>query len=124
MNFPNPYGIANDFDWALDRVQRMCASALLDAQVYGRKMLKGFGYPNEAFSRAQDYRALLIVLNRLGAASSAGAPVPAEPPRNGLIHEIVNAVIDAPTTAQADIAVAKLLATRVSPDEAAPNHRV
>jgi len=59
-----------DFDWALERVNRMCAGALIDAQVYGKKQLKGFGYPNETFGRAQDHRALLIVLTALAAAES------------------------------------------------------
>jgi DNA repair exonuclease SbcCD ATPase subunit len=43
----------------------MCANALIDAQVYRQKLLKGFGYPNETFARAQDYRALDIVLKSL-----------------------------------------------------------
>lgn len=54
-----------DFAWAIDRVTRMCASALVDAQVYRQKLLKGFGYPNETFRAAQDYRALSIVLSAL-----------------------------------------------------------
>lgn len=57
-----------DFAWALDRVQKMCGYALADAAVYGKKLLKGFGYPNEAMSRAQDYRALDIILRALAAA--------------------------------------------------------
>lgn len=66
-----------DFDWALDRVQRMCASAYLDAQVYGKRLLKGCGYPNESFSRAQDARALSILLNKVtGALSPAGRRPP------------------------------------------------
>lgn len=52
-----------DLEWALERVNRLCASALVDAQVYRTKLLKGFGYPNEVFRSAQDFRALLIVLN-------------------------------------------------------------
>lgn len=67
-----------DWEWALDRVNRMCASALVDAQVYRQKLLKGFGYPNEVFSRAQDHRALLIVLNRLAAESRPAAGRPLE----------------------------------------------
>lgn len=54
-----------DWNWAIERVTSMCASALLDAQVYRQKLLKGFGYPNETFARAQDYRALNIVLEKL-----------------------------------------------------------
>lgn len=51
-----------DREWALERVTRMQASAMADAAVYGKKLLKGFGYPDEVFSRAQDARALSIVL--------------------------------------------------------------
>lgn len=62
---------AEDVEWALERVTKMCASALVDARVYGRKLLKGFGYPNETFGRAQDYRALSIVLALLTARETA-----------------------------------------------------
>ena len=55
----------DDYEWALDRVTRMCASALVDAQIYRQKLLKGFGYPNEVFHSAQDYRALNIILSAL-----------------------------------------------------------
>jgi hypothetical protein len=59
------FRLDEDWEWAIERVTSMCASALLDAQVYRQKLLKGFGYPNETFARAQDYRALNIVLERL-----------------------------------------------------------
>ena len=55
----------DDFAWAKDRVVKMCGSALADAMVYGKKLLKGFGYPNETFRAAQDHRALSIVLAEL-----------------------------------------------------------
>lgn len=55
----------NDYEWALERVTKMCASALVDAQIYRQKLLKGFGYPDETFRSAQDYRALSIILQRL-----------------------------------------------------------
>jgi hypothetical protein len=54
---------ATKLPWALERVRRMCAAAYVDAAVYGKKLLKGFGYPNEAFSRAQDALALGAVLD-------------------------------------------------------------
>jgi hypothetical protein len=57
----------DDYAWARERAVNMCASALLDAQVYRQKLLRGFGYPNETFARAQDYRALAILLARLPA---------------------------------------------------------
>lgn len=53
-----------DLEWAAERVRSMCASAFIDAGVYGPKLLKGFGYPNETFSRAQDARALQMVLQQ------------------------------------------------------------
>jgi hypothetical protein len=53
------------FEWALQRVTAMCASALVDASIHGKRLLKGFGYPNEAFGRAQDHRALRILLDAL-----------------------------------------------------------
>jgi hypothetical protein len=56
---------ADDYAWALDRVTRMCAANEVNAQVYGVKLLKGQGYPNETFSYAQDYQALSIVLSAL-----------------------------------------------------------
>jgi hypothetical protein len=57
--------LPDDFEWAKERATNMCAAALIDAQVYRQKLLKGFGYPNETFARAQDYRALNIVLEAL-----------------------------------------------------------
>jgi len=60
-----------DYAWAHERVTRLCASALVDAQVYRQKLLKGFGYPNETFRSAQDYRALSIVLDRVASLSTA-----------------------------------------------------
>lgn len=57
----------DDYDWAVDRVTRMCAANFVNAAVYGKKLLKGFGYPNETFSYAQDARALKIVLAALAA---------------------------------------------------------
>lgn len=65
MSDQTPAQIHEDFDWALQRVQLMRASAYADAEVYGKKLLKGFGYPNEVMSRAQDARALSIVLRAL-----------------------------------------------------------
>src|SRR5688572_13585166 len=41
--------VSDDLPWALERVQRLCASAYVDASVYRTKLLKGFGYPNETF---------------------------------------------------------------------------
>jgi hypothetical protein len=61
----------DDYEWARERAQRMCAAALMDAQVYRQKLLKGFGYPNETFGRAQDYRALSIILSALPPAPAA-----------------------------------------------------
>jgi hypothetical protein len=61
-----------DLPWAIERATNMCASALIDAQVYRQKLLKGFGYPNETFSRAQDHRALLIILSALQAVRAEG----------------------------------------------------
>jgi hypothetical protein len=57
--------LVDDYEWAYQRVVDLCANALADAQVYRQKLLKGFGYPNETFRAAQDYRALRIVLDRL-----------------------------------------------------------
>jgi hypothetical protein len=51
-----------EYAWAYQRVVNMAANARCDARIYGLKLLKGFGYPNEVFSRAQDARALQIVL--------------------------------------------------------------
>jgi deoxycytidylate deaminase len=68
--------LPDDFDWAVERVTRMCASAYVDASVYRQKLLKGFGYPNETFRAAQDARALSIVLEALcvGPAPQRGEP--------------------------------------------------
>lgn len=55
----------DDLEWALERTLRMRDFAEKDAQVYGAKLLKGHGYPDEVFSRAQDARALDIVLGEL-----------------------------------------------------------
>lgn len=52
----------DDANWAVNRVVNMCACAYVDATVYGRKLLKGFGWPNETFHAAQDARALSTVL--------------------------------------------------------------
>lgn len=60
-----------DAEWAIDRVTRMAGAAYADAIVYRKKLLKGFGYPNETFSRAQDARALSIVLTLLTARETA-----------------------------------------------------
>ena len=62
-----------DFAWARERVVGMCANAFADARVYGLKLLKGFGYPNETFRAAQDARALQIVLDQLDALTAAFA---------------------------------------------------
>jgi hypothetical protein len=59
-----------DAEWALQRVTDLCGNAYADAAVYGKKLLKGFGYPNESFRAAQDARALAIVLDRLKAAEA------------------------------------------------------
>ncbi len=61
--FPD-YG---DLEWARSRVIDMCASAFTDARLHGAKLLKGFGYPNEVFGRAQDARALATILSRFDA---------------------------------------------------------
>jgi hypothetical protein len=60
-----------DFAWAHQRVTNMAEANLINAQVYGAKLLKGHGYPNETFSYAQDYRALSIVLDALSALSAS-----------------------------------------------------
>jgi hypothetical protein len=60
----------DDAEWALQRATDLCASASVDAAVYGKKLLKGFGYPNESFRAAQDARALSMVLDRLKAAEA------------------------------------------------------
>jgi len=57
--------LPDDFTWALQRVENMAAANLVNAQVYGAKLLRGHGYPNETFSYAQDHRALRIVLDAL-----------------------------------------------------------
>lgn len=59
---PLPSEPQSDEQWALERLTRQCASALVNAQVFGKKLLKGFGYPDESFCYAQDYKALSIVL--------------------------------------------------------------
>jgi hypothetical protein len=63
-NLPSQ-GMPEDFEWARERVVKMCASELVNASVYGKKLLKGFGYPDEAMRAAQDGRALQIVLEAL-----------------------------------------------------------
>lgn len=64
-------GRDDDYEWALERVQLLCASAYIDAVIYGKKLLKGFGYPNETFRAAQDAHALSIVLARCAALETA-----------------------------------------------------
>ena len=68
-----PVATPDDWEWALDRVTKMCGAALADAHVYGKKLLKGFGYPNETFGRAQDYRALSIVLDYIRSSSETSS---------------------------------------------------
>jgi hypothetical protein len=67
-----------EIEWAIERATSMCASALLDAQVYGKRLLKGFGYPNETFGRAQDHQALRIVLTLLSTRGAALAEMQRE----------------------------------------------
>lgn len=64
---PEPQGpaLSDDYEWAHERVVSMAASAYADARVHGLKLLKGFGYPDEVMRRAQDYRALSIILEAL-----------------------------------------------------------
>jgi hypothetical protein len=52
-------------DWALARVRRMAETARTNAGVYGAKLLKGHGYPDEVMRDAQDAIALEEVLTRL-----------------------------------------------------------
>jgi len=54
-----------DLEWAVERVTKMCAIAYVNASRFGLKLIKGFGYPDEAFSDAQDARALATVLDQL-----------------------------------------------------------
>ena len=84
----------DDYQWARERVNSMCASALLDAQVYGKKLLKGFGYPDETFGRAQDYRALLIVLAALDQQAQEIQRLQAEQKRLALIDRAESAEAD------------------------------
>jgi hypothetical protein len=66
-----------DLKWAIDRVNNMAAIALVNAGRLGKKILKGFGYPDEVFSDAQDARALMTVLDALASAQAA-QPSPCE----------------------------------------------
>jgi NTP pyrophosphatase (non-canonical NTP hydrolase) len=52
-------------DWALARVRRMAEAARTSAGVYGAKLLKGHGYPDEVMRDAQDALALEEILARL-----------------------------------------------------------
>lgn len=71
---PAPQERPEDFAWALERVTRMAACFLINAEKFGPKLLKGHGYPDEVMRDAQDYRALKIVLD-------AVASPPVERPR-------------------------------------------
>jgi hypothetical protein len=75
---------AEDYEWALQRVTNMRDHALIDAQVYGPKLLKGFGYPDETFSQAQNYRALNILLTECDRRSRAVEALR----RSGLDHVV------------------------------------
>lgn len=56
-----------DYEWAVERVRKMHDSASTNAALYGTKLLKGHGYPDEVMGDAQDALALGIVLTTLGA---------------------------------------------------------
>lgn len=55
----------NDFAWALERVQSMADVARRNAGVYGVRLLKGHGYPDDVMRDAQDALAIEIVLKGL-----------------------------------------------------------
>jgi hypothetical protein len=61
-------------DWALARVRRMAETARTNAGVYGAKLLKGHGYPDEVMRDAQDALALEEILARLAPTVEAERP--------------------------------------------------
>ena len=62
-----------DLPWARERLAKMAANALINSRRFGLKLLKGFGYPDEVFSDAQDYQALSTVLQALSEAEGEAA---------------------------------------------------
>jgi hypothetical protein len=55
----------SELQWAFERVLKMQQMAEANAGVYGAKLLKGHGYPDEVMRDAQDALALRLVLAAL-----------------------------------------------------------
>lgn len=65
--------LSDDFAWAHERVQRLCASDHANAMFFGNKLISGFPYHTETFRAAQNARAMSIVLAELDRLRAAEA---------------------------------------------------
>lgn len=72
---PEASGQALDMAWAMNRLSVLQACFETNAGRFGKKLLRGEGYPNEIMSEAQDALALRMVIDALSTAS----PAPASP---------------------------------------------
>lgn len=61
----------DDFEWAKQRVEVLAEANAVEAGCLGPRLLKGHGYPNEAFSHAMDALALRIMLTAFDAQAEA-----------------------------------------------------
>jgi len=55
----------HDLTWAIERLNVLETAADYEASRHSLKLLKGYGYPNEVMSHAQDVLAILLIKRQL-----------------------------------------------------------